>query len=272
MQLLDGNTLESSARQKKLSVEDVVSIGRQTGLALQYAHDQGVFHRDIKPANLILDSDSQVWVTDFGLAVTKESFDSDMRKQVAGTVRYMPPEAFGDSSADSPGYDLGAGDIYSLAVTLVELLTAKSAFQSAGIKGLTEAIKKGEMRPLLRDGKRLHPDLEAVLRKGAAIDPAERYQSAREFVDDLENFSQKRPVTARKLSTFGQIVQWAKREPYMAFASGLAMFSVVSTTLVTTFAYLSVQNSLEVERKKRATIEARNEVGVRNSEFDVKKE
>ena len=89
--------------------------------ALEYAHRQGIRHRDIKPSNLLLDTTGTVWVTDFGLAKADDQQNLTHTGDVLGTLRYMPPEAF-DGKADA------RGDVYSLGLTLYELLALRPAF------------------------------------------------------------------------------------------------------------------------------------------------
>ena len=89
--------------------------------ALAYAHGQGIIHRDIKPSNLLLDTKGTVWVADFGLAKAADQQDLTHTGDLLGTLRYMPPEAFG-GKADA------RGDIYSLGLTLYEMLAFRPAF------------------------------------------------------------------------------------------------------------------------------------------------
>src|SRR4029077_11673224 len=101
-------------------------IGVQVAGALQYAHEQGILHRDIKPSNLLLDLHGTVWVTDFGLAKFSgpgvEGDNLTDTGDILGTLRYMPPEAF-EGSGDA------RGDVYSLGLTLYEMLTLRPAYQ-----------------------------------------------------------------------------------------------------------------------------------------------
>ena len=96
-------------------------IGVQVADALDYAHAQGIVHRDIKPSNLLLDTHGIVWVTDFGLAKADDQQNLTHTGDILGTLRYMPPEAFG-GKVDS------RGDVYALGLTLYEMLAFRPAF------------------------------------------------------------------------------------------------------------------------------------------------
>ena len=106
---------------------EIARIGAQVAHALHYAHTRGILHRDIKPANLLLDAGGWIWVTDFGLAHSTEGLGAD-QSRTAGTLRYLAPEQFA-------GRVDCRSDIFSLGVTLYELLTRTPAFPPAIAKG-----------------------------------------------------------------------------------------------------------------------------------------
>jgi serine/threonine protein kinase len=115
--------VRGSPGEKKPSTygQSVARIGLQVAEALEYAHKQGIIHRDIKPSNLLLDTRGTVWVTDFGLAKAEGAENLTHSGDVLGTLRYMPPEAF-------EGRTDGRSDVYSLGLTLYELLALRPAF------------------------------------------------------------------------------------------------------------------------------------------------
>ena len=116
--------------------ESVADFGRQIALALQHAHQRGIIHRDVKPSNLILDEQGVVWLADFGLA--KQS-DNELTgtMQAPGTMRYMSPERFA-------GEEGPATDIYSLGITLYEILTLTPAYSATDPMSLMSMIKNTE--------------------------------------------------------------------------------------------------------------------------------
>src|SRR5206468_11200242 len=111
----------------------VARLGLQVADALAYAHRQGVLHRDIKPSNLLLDAQGTVWVTDFGLAKAEGADELTHTGDIVGTLRYMAPERF-------DGQSLPQGDVYSLGLTLYELLTLRPAFAESNRGRLLEQV------------------------------------------------------------------------------------------------------------------------------------
>src|SRR6185436_15406825 len=112
----------------------VARLGVQAADALAYAHGQRVLHRDIKPSNLLLDSQGTLWLTDFGLA-KDDSDDLTRTGDIVGTVRYMAPERF--HAVSDP-----RTDVYSLGITLYEMLTLRPAFPEADRLKLIQQIAK----------------------------------------------------------------------------------------------------------------------------------
>ena len=125
------------AGKKRLTYwQSVARIGVQVADALEHAHNQGVLHRDIKPSNLLLDTAGMVWVTDFGLAKADDQQNLTHTGDILGTLRYMPPEAF-DGRTDA------RGDVYSLGLTLYELLALRPAFDEKERNRLIKQVTTG---------------------------------------------------------------------------------------------------------------------------------
>ena len=158
----------------------VAHIGRQAASALAHAHARGIVHRDIKPSNLLLDTEGVVWVSDFGLAKVDDD-DLTRTGDILGTLRYMAPERFrgqGDARAD----------LYSLGLTLYELLVLRPAFDSPDRVALSEQIKTVDPpRPRSID-PRVPRDLETIVLKAIEKDPGDRYASAEAMAEDLRRF------------------------------------------------------------------------------------
>ena len=158
--------------------QSVARVGLQVAEALEHAHRQGVLHRDVKPSNLLLDNGGIVWVTDFGLAKVEDQPNLTDTGDILGTLRYMPPEAF-DGRADR------RGDIYSLGLTLYELLAMRPAFDEKERQQLIKRVMT-EVPPRLEKLNREVPrDLVTIVHKAIDREPSRRYPTAAAMADDL---------------------------------------------------------------------------------------
>jgi eukaryotic-like serine/threonine-protein kinase len=202
----------------------IARIGFQVAEALAYAHEQGILHRDIKPANLLLDAHGSAWVTDFGLA---KVFDGEVgltqTGDTVGTLRYMAPERFDGRSEPR-------SDVYSLGVTLYELLTLRPLFTESSTAKLIERVKNDDPAPLRRLDRRIALDLETIVQKAMAKEPLARYASAAALAEDLRRFLGNEPVVARPLGPLARLARWCRRQPKLAAAFGLAAASLVLAT------------------------------------------
>ncbi len=221
-----------------------VDVARQVARALQFAHEQGVLHRDIKPGNLLLDAQGVVRVTDFGLATVVDEERESATQEIVGTLRYMAPEQF-VSKVDA------RSDIYSLGITLYELIAAAPAFVEPNKSKLIAQVRQGLLQPLRKRVPEVSRDLAAIVARATAVDPGRRYQSAAQFADDLERCLERRPVQARPISAAARLGRWALRNPWVATLHGCVILLLASIALVSSVGYKSVQASLERESIER---------------------
>jgi serine/threonine protein kinase/WD40 repeat protein len=200
----------------------VARIGLQVASALAHAHDQRVLHRDIKPSNLLLDARGMVWVTDFGLA-KEDGEDITRTGDVVGTLRYMAPERF-------TGVADARSDIYSLGLTLYELLTLRPAFLETDRVRLVQAIATQEPKSPRRLDPQLPRDLETIVLKAINKDPSRRYAAAAELEEDLRRFLADRPIQARRTSSWERVRRWCRRNPGWAatIATVLGLLSFIA--------------------------------------------
>jgi WD40 repeat protein len=238
---LIGGSSEFSAQSEYHFYRSVARVGLQVADALAYAHGQKVLHRDIKPSNLLLDLQGTIWVTDFGLAKEEESDNLTRTGDIVGTLRYMAPERF-SGRADR------RSDIYSLGMTLYELLTLRRAFDEMDRARLIQRITRVEpTRPRKLDA-RIPRDLETMICKATAKEPAERYATAEALAEDLRRFLSDRPIRARRASAIEKSLRWCRRNPAVASLIGLVV------GLVLAVAAIAVWDDARIREEQRATL------------------
>jgi serine/threonine protein kinase len=187
----------------------VARVGAEAAEALHYAHQQGVLHRDVKPANLLLDTHGAVWVTDFGLAKVVSEEDLTSTGDILGTLQYLAPESLerrGDARSD----------VYSLGVTLYELLTLEPAFRGGDPAQVLGAVYRRELAPPRKVDLAIPRDLETVILKATAHDPGRRYPTAQALAADLRRFLEDRPIQARRTTPAERLWRWCRRNPAVA--------------------------------------------------------
>lgn len=248
----DTSTLSESGTQYWLSV---ARVGLQVADALAYAANQGVLHRDIKPSNLLLDDGGNVWVTDFGLAkATTDGDDLTHTGDVVGTLRYMAPERFNGRG------DIRS-DVYSLGLTLFELLTLRPAFDETDRNKLVKRL----MHDAPVQPRKLNPgvprDLETVVLKAIARNPAHRYQTPAEMAEDLKRFVEDRPVRARRTSEAEKLWRWCRRNPGISALGGalsavLLLATIASLLAAGHFNQLRLNEAQSAQNERDARQEA----------------
>ena len=155
----------------------------------------GVVHRDIKPANLLVDARGDLWITDFGLARLQADGGLTLTGDLLGTLRYMSPE---QALATRLLIDHRT-DIYSLGATLYELLTLRAGLRRrATARSCCAGSLFDEPVPPRRIDPSLPRDLETIVLKAMAKEPADRYATAQELADDLRRFLEDKPIRARR--------------------------------------------------------------------------
>ncbi len=233
-------TIDGSNRQRYF--QSAVRMVHQAAVALDYAHQYGVVHRDIKPANLLLDGAGKVWVTDFGLAQIQEH-DSQLTRtgDPMGTLRYMSPE---QATGNRAIIDHRT-DVYSLGVTLYELLTLEPAIRGEGYREmLNQVVEHEPLAPKVVEPK-LPVELDTIVRKAIAKLPAERYQSAGALAEDLQRWLDDKPIAAKPPSMVERLAKWRRRNSgLVAAASVLLMLSTIGL-MITSFIIWREQNETQ---------------------------
>lgn len=172
MRMVDGETLHQLLQKGPVQTDRAVHIIAQIASALDAAHAQGLIHRDIKPQNIIVTSQGFAYLLDFGIAEARGETRLTMAGSLNGTFQYMAPERFSDQDSGP------AVDIYSLACVLHESLTGKPPFVATSIEGLMRAhLTTQPPQPSLLNSV-LGPAFDAVVARGMAKNPDDRYGSA----------------------------------------------------------------------------------------------
>ncbi|MBE5826066.1 MAG: Stk1 family PASTA domain-containing Ser/Thr kinase [Butyrivibrio sp.] len=179
MELVDGITLKKYIEKKvRLSVKEAVSIAIQVAMGLEAAHNNNIIHRDIKPQNIMISKEGKVKVTDFGIA--KAATSNTITSNVMGSVHYTSPEQA------RGGYSDAKSDIYSLGITLFEMLTGRVPFN--GDTTVAIAIKhiQEELPSPTEFNDEIPISVEKIVLKCCQKSPDRRYQNAAELISDLK--------------------------------------------------------------------------------------
>jgi WD40 repeat protein len=215
----------------------VARIGLQVAEALEYANRQGVLHRDVKPSNLLLDPQGNVWVADFGLAKATDTEDLTHSGDLVGTVRYMAPERFqGKCDARS--------DVYALGLTLYELLALRPAYDTADRQALIRRVMSEPPERLRKFEPHLPRDLETIVEKAIAHEPAERYASAAALAEDLRQFLDDKPIKARRVGAAERLAKWARRRPAIAALASALLVAMVCLLGLGVWSYARINRAL----------------------------
>lgn len=213
MPYVEGESLAQRLHEGPLEPLEAARLVRRITEAVVYAHGQRVIHRDLKPANILVDSRGEPRITDFGLA---KSLDTGRQLtatgQVLGTLQFMPPEqaaARHDAVAE-------AADIYALGAILYATLTGRPPFQAPSHVELLLQVLEQEPAPPRRLEARVPRELEAICLRCLEKEPARRYASAAELLEDLDRYLTGEPVAAGRGSVAGVLRRWIRRQPMLA--------------------------------------------------------
>jgi len=181
MAYYDGETLSTRIGRGRMELEPALQITREILCGLKHAHERGVIHRDIKPSNVILTESGGVKIVDFGLAkLTDNSECLTETDAMLGTVAYLPPEVLQGLDSDH------RGDVWSSGVVFYEMLAGVPPFAGANSYVVLHAIMHDEVKPIHIHRPELPSGVHTVLLRALAKRRDERYQSAGEFLADLE--------------------------------------------------------------------------------------
>jgi serine/threonine-protein kinase len=231
MEFIEGESLAQRLAGGPLPGREAARYLAKLAHAVQHAHEHNILHRDLKPSNILLDSQNEPHVTDFGLA---KRLDHDtVRTQtgaVLGTPSYMAPEQAAGGKDVTP-----AADVYGLGAVLYESMTGRPPFRAeTPLDTLLQVMESQPAPPRLLNPK-VDRDLETICLKCLEKDPQRRYPSARALADDLERHLAGEPITARSANLMDRIAQALGRSQYdVQFrAYGTMLFGFAAIILLT---------------------------------------
>ena len=232
--------------QSRNYVRNIIEIGAQAATAIDFAHQQGIVHRDIKPSNLLLDQTGKIWVTDFGLARCRGISNLTSHADRIGTARYMSPE----QAAGRVNLIDSRTDIYSLGVTLYEILSLRPAFDGADREQVLDAIDSKEPAPLRTLNPSVPIDLETVICKAISKSPSDRYTSAGEFADDLRRCLAGTPVVAKRRTVLDRIGKSVVKHKWPITGFGLAFLIIAVTASTLAFVFFQQRQREQVAAER----------------------
>ena len=197
----------------------------------------------------MLDNHGNVWVADFGLAKTAEADDLTHTGDILGTIRYMAPERFqGKCDARS--------DVYSLGLTLYELVALRPAYEASDRHTLIDRVlhEEPERSEEAGAGRAARPGDDH--RQGDLRDPAGRYATAAALAEDLRRFVEDRPIRARRVSSAERLARWCRRNKVLAVSIGLATAALLVVTVLAVL-YAGEQTHLAAAQKRYADEQTR---------------
>ena len=247
MQYVEGESLAEKMERKPLGLSTALAIAEQAAEGLAEAHAHGIVHRDIKPQNMMITPRGQLKILDFGLAKQMRSSDSvdfeaptatllSTPGHVIGTMPYMSPEQVQGEPLDA------CSDIFSLGVTLYEILAGKHPFKDKSAAMTMSRILRDDPIPTEQFQAQVSPELQTLLSKMLCKDKAARYQSAQDLLTDLRQLPAKLSANdaqadAKPTKQFSEItsketladrfLSKARRHKWAVLASGLALILLV---------------------------------------------
>jgi tetratricopeptide (TPR) repeat protein len=213
MDFIQGRDLATFIEKEEYSIKTAVILVKKIAEGLHYAHEQGFLHRDLKPANILLDTQNEPYITDFGLAKRIEQKQTLTQEgAILGTPAYMPPEqALGEIKKIGP-----PSDIYSLGTILYELLTKIPPFSAGSTLELFHKIMDTDPVAPRRLFPSIPKDIETICLKCLQKEPEQRYLTAKELYLDIERFLEGHPIKARAITPLERTWKFIKRNKVLS--------------------------------------------------------
>lgn len=227
MEYVDGETLERSSMRNPPTPQEAAAVVKKIAQSMAFCHEKKIIHRDLKPSNILLTSDNEPKIADFGLAKSLRDDDGSTKTgEILGTPGYMAPEqASGvDKSIDH------RCDVYSIGGILYRLLTGRPPFLSPDPMQTVLMVLSDDPVPPRNLDSGIPNDLNTICLKCLEKNPGSRYDTANGLAQDLDLFLNGKPIKARPVSLAIRVAKWAKRKPAfaaMCASSALAIPAII---------------------------------------------
>jgi serine/threonine-protein kinase len=221
MEYLEGVPLKNLLKNMKLSLSKIVDFTLQICFGLEYAHKKGIIHQDINPQNIFVLSNGQVKIFDFGLACFRGCVDTNFL--FPGTISYISPEQIRGDPVDE------RADIYSLGITVYEVITGRVPFTGDDMGALINAHLQKDIPDIHATMHDIPEELHTFLRKATQKEPSARYQDVSEILGEIQPLSEKlrvktQPVFCRQNKVIGMFLVY-QEEQELALKRFLEEFS-----------------------------------------------
>ena len=237
----------------RLPVEQSLAIFLKVCSAVEFAHTHGVLHRDLKPGNILLRSDGEPLVADFGLAKLssdKTGASLSLSGNVLGTVENMAPE----QAASSKSVDARA-DVYSLGTILFQMVTGRRHFESSGtLLADIQTLQTHEPPSPRSINSQIDPDLELIILKCLRQNPTERYRGVAALLADIDRYLKGETISARPVTAVEVLRKLIQRNRAVSIVAGTALVLIL---LIVTGAVLGLASQLKISEHNKNLAEQR---------------
>jgi tetratricopeptide (TPR) repeat protein/predicted Ser/Thr protein kinase len=244
MKFIEGAQLDEVAKRKPISPRPAAELIAKLARTVHYAHEHGILHRDIKPGNVLIDTQGEPHLTDFGLArLAGAESTLTHTMDVIGTPGYMAPE----QAAGRNQQLTSATDVYGLGAVFYQLLTGHAPFAGATTYETVRLVLESEPRQPRLWNPQIDRDLSTICLKCLEKDPQRRYGSALALAEDLERWLRHEPIRARHTGVFTRGRKWLRRNRTTA-----AFVTVVAVVLASAlWEFFRVQEERAFERRAK---------------------